>query len=74
MNYVNGLSSVYCGREAIAESVFHGLKFKQAIRKILSVLIVLDGEKYYRNCLSRLIDKNPVFSRVLEVVGSGKKR
>lgn len=29
---------------------------------------------YYRNCLSRPMNKNPVFSRVLEVVGSGKKR
>ncbi len=28
----------------------------------------------YRNCLSRPMNKNPVFSRVLEVVGSGKKR
>lgn len=27
-----------------------------------------------RNCLSRPMNKNPVFSRVLEVVGSGKKR
>lgn len=32
------------------------------------------GEYYYRNCLSRPMNKNPVFSRVLEVVGSGKKR
>ena len=31
-------------------------------------------EKYHRNCLSRPMNKNPVFSRVLEVVGSGKKR
>ena len=30
--------------------------------------------KYNRNCLCRLMNKNPVFSRVLEVVGSGKKR
>lgn len=29
---------------------------------------------YNRNCLSRPMNKNPVFSRVLEVVGSGKKR
>ncbi len=34
---------------------------------------LLDIE-YYRNCLCRLMNKNPVFSRVLEVVGSGKKR
>lgn len=34
MKYVNELPSVYCGREVMAERVLHGLKFKQAIRKI----------------------------------------
>lgn len=36
MNYVNELPSVYCGREVMAERVLHGLKFKQAIRKIFA--------------------------------------
>lgn len=31
-------------------------------------------KNYYRNCLSRLMNKNTVFSRVLEVIRSGKKR
>lgn len=34
----------------------------------------IDDRIYNRNCLSRPMNKNPVFSRVLEVVGSGKKR
>ncbi len=34
----------------------------------------IKGIVYNRNCLSRPMNKNPVFSRVLEVVGSGKKR
>lgn len=45
---------------------FKGLEDKT--NKLLSI------ETYYRNCLSRPMNKNPVFSRVLEVVGSGKKR
>lgn len=37
-------------------------------------LVSLLERHYNRNCLSRPMNKNPVFSRVLEVVGSGKKR
>ncbi len=36
--------------------------------------IISGARNYNRNCLSRPMNKNPVFSRVLEVVGSGKKR
>ena len=43
---------------------------KQGIHNITKRLV----KEYYRNCLSRPMNKNPVFSRVLEVVGSGKKR
>lgn len=50
---------------------FIGLK---NYRKMLADPVFWKSVTNNRNCLSRLMNKNPVFSRVLEVVGSGKKR
>ena len=35
MKYVNELPSIYCGREAVAEQILHGVSFREAVRNWL---------------------------------------
>lgn len=35
MRYVNELPSVYCGREIMAERIMNGVKFREAVNKLI---------------------------------------